>query len=538
MYSALRSFLFRKSVVSVIGVLVALLNNECSEDGLFSSHYLNSRFSRILSSANNGNEYDILDLGIPSVFSVFSLNEFGLVVYNKIDNELDADFNDLDELSETFKDDAYNHWVRVMKNEESKYFQNFVDLSTYYDTLKKENLILDNYKEDKLNECRHIVPLKAQKLIPGLTKIFEDWTKNEILYKREFETLINSVRIAWKALTNYALYECKNIFIKNLDEIEDVDEEEEEEKEKEEEKESRKSKKSKKKETETDEKKKDEKEKDVNEKDEKEKDEKEKDEKEKDEKEKDEKEKDMSKKLMKIVQDVLQESVEGKISEEEDKQKYAENLDDDDEDDEEDDDDEDDEDNDDEDDEDNDDDEDDDEDNDDEDDEDNDDEDDEDNDDEDDEDNDDDDEEDKGVYNLKKDETATINKDIKELEEVISVEDITNISLKITSNENNKVAILKNELSDFYRKQCEKHKVKVEGSRGVLKSCYNLIKSELEKLQGSLNKYYLSLLKANVLTKKDAEKYIDNCLDSYDDFRKKMKETCEQKIIKYFNNED
>ncbi|ETW35640.1 hypothetical protein PFTANZ_03642 [Plasmodium falciparum Tanzania (2000708)] len=414
MYSALRSFLFRKSVVSVIGVLVALLNNECSEDGLFSSHYLNSRFSRILSSANNGNEYDILDLGIPSVFSVFSLSkeemmtllkdvygktkkvnlsdeekiirdikkygmscnysaipyidEFGLVVYNKIDNELDADFNDLDELSETFKDDAYNHWVRVMKNEESKYFQNFVDLSTYYDTLKKENLILDNYKEDKLNECRHIVPLKAQKLIPGLTKIFEDWTKNEILYKREFETLINSVRIAWKALTNYALYEY--------------------------------------------------------------------------------------------------------------------------------------------------------------------------NDDEDDEDNDDDDEEDKGVYNLKKDETATINKDIKELEEVISVEDITNISLKITSNENNKVAILKNELSDFYRKQCEKHKVKVEGSRGVLKSCYNLIKSELEKLQGSLNKYYLSLLKANVLTKKDAEKYIDNCLDSYDDFRKKMKETCEQKIIKYFNNED
>ncbi|KOB62814.1 hypothetical protein PFHG_04565 [Plasmodium falciparum HB3] len=342
MYSALRSFLFRKSVVSVIGVLVALLNNECSEDGLFSSHYLNSRFSRILSSANNGNEYDILDLGIPSVFSVFSLSkeemmtllkdvygktkkvnlsdeekiirdikkygmscnysaipyidEFGLVVYNKIDNELDADFNDLDELSETFKDDAYNHWVRVMKNEESKYFQNFVDLSTYYDTLKKENLILDNYKEDKLNECRHIVPLKAQKLIPGLTKIFEDWTKNEILYKREFETLINSVRIAWKALTNYALYECKNIFIKNLDEIEDVDEEEEEEEEKEEEKESRKSKKSKKKETETDEKKKDEKEKDEKEKDEKEKDEKKKDEKEKDENEKDEKEKDVNEK--------------------------------------------------------------------------------------------------------------------------------------------------------------------------------------------------------------------------------------------------
>ncbi|EUR69486.1 hypothetical protein PFBG_03700 [Plasmodium falciparum 7G8] len=517
-----------------------MYNNECSEDGLFSSHYLNSRFSRILSSANNGNEYDILDLGIPSVFSVFSLSkeemmtllkdvygktkkvnlsdeekiirdikkygmscnysaipyidEFGLVVYNKIDNELDADFNDLDELSETFKDDAYNHWVRVMKNEESKYFQNFVDLSTYYDTLKKENLILDNYKEDKLNECRHIVPLKAQKLIPGLTKIFEDWTKNEILYKREFETLINSVRIAWKALTNYALYECKNIFIKNLDEIEDVDEEEEEE------------------------------------------------------------EENIKNNLRavpqnsgsnfdefldvkeanEIVQDVLQEFVEGKISEEEDKQKYAENLDDDDEDDEEDDDDEDDEDNDD----DEDDDDDDDEDNDDEDDEDNDDEDDEDNDDEDDEDNDDDDEEDKGVYNLKKDETATINKDIKELEEVISVEDITNISLKITSNENNKVAILKNELSDFYRKQCEKHKVKVEGSRGVLKSCYNLIKSELEKLQGSLNKYYLSLLKANVLTKKDAEKYIDNCLDSYDDFRKKMKETCEQKIIKYFNNED
>ncbi|EUT82888.1 hypothetical protein PFAG_03637 [Plasmodium falciparum Santa Lucia] len=466
MYSALRSFLFRKSVVSVIGVLVALLNNECSEDGLFSSHYLNSRFSRILSSANNGNEYDILDLGIPSVFSVFSLSkeemmtllkdvygktkkvnlsdeekiirdikkygmscnysaipyidEFGLVVYNKIDNELDADFNDLDELSETFKDDAYNHWVRVMKNEESKYFQNFVDLSTYYDTLKKENLILDNYKEDKLNECRHIVPLKAQKLIPGLTKIFEDWTKNEILYKREFETLINSVRIAWKALTNYALYEY--------------------------------------------------------------------------EKKKDEKEKKVSniknnlravpqnsgsnfdefldvKEANEIVQDVLQEFMMK-------------------------------------------------------------------NDDEDDEDNDDDDEEDKGVYNLKKDETATINKDIKELEEVISVEDITNISRKITSNENNKVAILKNELSDFYRKQCEKHKVKVEGSRGVLKSCYNLIKSELEKLQGSLNKYYLSLLKANVLTKKDAEKYIDNCLDSYDDFRKKMKETCEQKIIKYFNNED
>ncbi|SOV23560.1 Plasmodium exported protein (PHISTb), unknown function [Plasmodium sp. DRC-Itaito] len=524
MYSSLRSFLSRKSILSVIGILVAFLNNGSVENGVFSEHGLNSRFSRILSSAKLGSEYDVLDLNMPSVVSVFSLGkeemmsllkevygqtkkanlsdeekiirdikkyriscnysaipyaeEFGVVVYNKTDKELDADLEGLNELSETFRDDAYNHWVRVMKNEENKYFETFDDLSTYYDKLKEENLILDNYKDQKINECITAVQTKAQKLLPGLTKIFEDWAKDQTLYKNEFETLICSVRIAWRALTNYTLYECKKIFVRNLDEVEKAEEE----------------KKSKKKEEKTNE----------NEKEEKTSEQK---------KEESNTKKNLRKKPQnggdnfdefldmkeadEIVQDVLQEFVEGKSSEDENKEKYGEKLDDYDDDDEDDYDD-----------------------------------------DEDDDDDEDADDDEKGVFKIKKDETATIKKDIEELEEFVSVEDITNIALKITTNEKNKVSMLKKELSDFHRKQCEKHNVKVEGSRGVLKSCYNMITNEFEKLQGSLNKSFLSILMANVLSKKDAEKYFDKCFNTHDDFRKKMKETCEQKIIKYFNYED
>ncbi|SOV79102.1 Plasmodium exported protein (PHISTb), unknown, putative [Plasmodium sp. gorilla clade G3] len=271
MYGSLSFFVSRKSIVSVIGVVVALLNNGSPEDGVFSGHHLNSRFSRILSAAKHGKEYDASGSGMPTVVSLFSydkeditsllkeiygeaeklnmsdeekiikdinkyrmscnysaipsVEEFGAVVYNKTDQELDAEFNDLDELSETFKDDVYNYWVRVMKNEENKFFETFDDLSTYYDTLKEENLILDNYKAQKLSQCISIVPPKAQKLLPELNQMFKDWVKNETLYKNEFGTLISSVKIAWRALTNYALYECKKIFIKNLDEVEDLEEE-------------------------------------------------------------------------------------------------------------------------------------------------------------------------------------------------------------------------------------------------------------------------------------------------------------------------
>ncbi|SOV22385.1 DnaJ protein, putative [Plasmodium sp. DRC-Itaito] len=147
------------------------------------------------------------------------INEYNIVNKNKIDEKLDNEINKMKRFSNDNKNIMYNIWFKVMNNERMKYYSLKNILKNTYKELKYLYKIRRKVRKRRWNKCNNIIYIYGYFIELMLNEMFEDWLTEGDFFLDDFKLLINSNRIAWKALTNHVHYSCKNIMTQGLEDV-------------------------------------------------------------------------------------------------------------------------------------------------------------------------------------------------------------------------------------------------------------------------------------------------------------------------------
>ncbi|SPJ10023.1 DnaJ protein, putative [Plasmodium sp. DRC-Itaito] len=147
------------------------------------------------------------------------VNEYNVVNKNEIDERIDNEIDTIKRFSNKNKNRMYDIWYKVMNNEKMKYYSLNNILKNTYNELKFLYKIPKNVRKKRRNKCNNIIYIYGDFIELMLNEMFEDWFNEGNFFLDEFKLLINSNRIAWKALMNHVQHSCENIMTEGLEEI-------------------------------------------------------------------------------------------------------------------------------------------------------------------------------------------------------------------------------------------------------------------------------------------------------------------------------
>ncbi|EWC76964.1 hypothetical protein C923_02370 [Plasmodium falciparum UGT5.1] len=147
------------------------------------------------------------------------VNEYNIVNKNEIDERIDNEIDTIKIFSKSNKNIMYDLWFKVMNNEKMKYYSLINILKNTYKELKIIYKIPRNLRKRRRNKCKNIIYMYGDFMELMLNEMFEDWFNEGDFFLDEFKLLINSNRIAWKALMNHIQCTCKNIMTEGLEEV-------------------------------------------------------------------------------------------------------------------------------------------------------------------------------------------------------------------------------------------------------------------------------------------------------------------------------
>ncbi|CDO64073.1 DnaJ protein, putative [Plasmodium reichenowi] len=147
------------------------------------------------------------------------VNEYNIVNKNEIDERIDNEIDTIKRFSKSNKNIMYNLWFKVMNNEKMKYYSLINILKKTYKELKILYKIPKNLRKRRRNKYNNIIYIYGDFMELMLNEMFEDWFNEGDFFLDEFKLLINSNRIAWKALMNHVQCFCKNIMTEGLEEV-------------------------------------------------------------------------------------------------------------------------------------------------------------------------------------------------------------------------------------------------------------------------------------------------------------------------------
>lgn len=153
---------------------------------------------------------------------ILHIDDYTPVTYNNKDIEIDKKIEMIWKKRQHRIEDIKDSWDEVMLNESSKYSNTVNELKKYYDKLRYQKLILKRDYDDIWNDYSKFLFIIEKHMKTELYKIFNVWYYKKALYMNEYRKLVNSCRIAWKALSNHLKYTLKMTIIYDIEKMKHI----------------------------------------------------------------------------------------------------------------------------------------------------------------------------------------------------------------------------------------------------------------------------------------------------------------------------
>ncbi|SOV79103.1 RESA-like protein with PHIST and DnaJ domains [Plasmodium sp. gorilla clade G3] len=153
---------------------------------------------------------------------ILHIDEYTPVTYNNKDIEIDKKIEMIWKKGKNRIRDIKDSWDEVMLNESSKYSNTVNELNRYYDKLRRQRLILKRDYDAIWNEYSKFLFFIEKHMKTELYKLFNVWYYKKLLYMNEYRKLVNSCRIAWKALSNHLKYTLKMTTIYDIEKMKHI----------------------------------------------------------------------------------------------------------------------------------------------------------------------------------------------------------------------------------------------------------------------------------------------------------------------------
>ncbi|SPJ11225.1 RESA-like protein with PHIST and DnaJ domains [Plasmodium sp. DRC-Itaito] len=153
---------------------------------------------------------------------ILHIDDYTPVTYNSKDIEIDKKIEMIWKKGKNKIQDIKDSWDEVMLNERSKYSNTVKELKSYYDKLRLQRLILKRDYDAIWNDYSKFLFIIEKHMKTELYKLFNVWYYKKLLYIDEYRKLVNSCRIAWKALSNHLKYILKMTTIYDIEKMKHI----------------------------------------------------------------------------------------------------------------------------------------------------------------------------------------------------------------------------------------------------------------------------------------------------------------------------
>ncbi|SOV16150.1 RESA-like protein with PHIST and DnaJ domains [Plasmodium gaboni] len=150
---------------------------------------------------------------------ILHMDDYTPVTYNNKDIQLDKKVETIWKKGQKRIQDIKDNWDEVMLNERSKYNNTVKELKSYYDKLRLRRSILVRDYDSIWNDYSKFFFIIEKNMKTELYKLFNVWYYKKELYMDEYRKLVNSCRIAWKALSNHLKYTLKMTMIYDIEKM-------------------------------------------------------------------------------------------------------------------------------------------------------------------------------------------------------------------------------------------------------------------------------------------------------------------------------